>query len=68
MRNRYCQKIILFRQIKTTKKHEGTPSMMENSDNSTVMGMLISLLKTLSSSSILEPTATKPLALLSSDR
>ena len=35
--------------------------MIDNSVNSIVMGMLLPLLKTHSSSSILEPTATNPL-------
>ena len=39
-RNRYCQKLSLLRQIKSTKKHERTLNVIENSVNSTVMGML----------------------------
>ena len=38
-RNRYCQKPSLFGQIKSTKKHERTLSVIHNSVNSTVMGM-----------------------------
>ena len=39
-RNCYCQKLSLFRQIKSTKKHKRTLSVIDNSVNSTVMGML----------------------------
>ena len=39
-RNRYCQKLSLFGQIKSTKKHERTLSVIHNSVNSTVMGMI----------------------------
>ena len=58
-RNGYCQKLSLFRQIKSTKKHERTLSVIDNPVNVTVVGMLPPLSKTHSSSSILEPTATK---------
>ncbi len=44
---------------KVNKEHERTLSVIDNSVNSTVMGMLTPLLKTHSSSSILEPAATK---------
>lgn len=39
-RNRYCQKLSLSSQIKSTKKHERTLGVIDKSLNSTVMGML----------------------------
>ena len=39
-RNRYCHRLFLFRQIKPIKNHERTLSVIDNSVNSTVMGML----------------------------
>ncbi len=61
-RNQYCQKLSLFRQTKSTKKHERTLSVIDDFVNLIVMGMPPPLLRTHSSSSILEPTATKSLS------
>ena len=39
-KTRYCHRLFLIRQIKPIKKHERTLNVIDNSVNSTVMGIL----------------------------